>query len=265
MNYKLQITNYELRIMGRVVLIFILSVSIFTACYNSGEKKEQRTDTLNYTIYKAESTSAFKRNASDTVGTYAVVTYPNFTQGGDTAYINKLITYELIKEFKGNDMVVGITDAVAAFVMRYDSMAKADKSNSPYWNRQINVKVVYQQYPYVSLATEFTEFTGGAHGMYGTNYINFDREKNKAISLNDLFEEAKIAELTKQAEQIFRTQEGLTEGQDYSGYFFENGKFVLPANFSIRKGGLLFQYGLYEIKPYVSGITEIFVPVEILR
>lgn len=251
--------------MGRVVIFFSMCVSIFSACNNTAEKKEQRTDTLNYTIYRAESTSAFKRLESDTIGTYAVVTYPNFTQGGDTAYINKLITYELIKEFKGNDMVVGITDAVAAFVMRYDSMSKADKSNSPYWNRQINVKVVYQQYPYVSLATEFTEFTGGAHGMYGTNYLNFDREKNRAITLNDLFEEAKIAELTKQAEQIFRTQEGLTEGQDYSGYFFENGKFVLPANFSIRNGGLLFQYGLYEIKPYVSGVTEVFVPVEILR
>jgi hypothetical protein len=252
--------------MGRFV-VFLVSVGfiLFSACNNSAEKKEQRTDTLNYTIYKAESTSAFKRNANDTIGTYAIITYPNFTQGGDTANINKLITYESIKEFKGNDMVVGITDAVAAFVMRYDSMSIPDKSNSPYWNRQINVKVVYQQYPYVSLATDFTEFTGGAHGMYGTNYINFDREKNKAISLNDLFEDAKIDELTKQAEQIFRTQEGLTEGQDYSGYFFENGKFVLPANFSIRKGGLVFQYGLYEIKPYVSGVTEIFVPVEIFR
>jgi Protein of unknown function (DUF3298)/Deacetylase PdaC len=250
--------------MGRVVLFFSLCAFIFSACNNIAEKKEQRTDTLNYTIYKAESSSAFKRMESDTVGTYAIITYPNFTQGGDTASINKLITYELTKEFKGNDIVVGITDAAAAFVMKYDSIPKEIKSNSAYWNRQINVRVPYQQYPYVSLSIEFTEYTGGAHGMYGTNYLNFDREKNKVIGLHDLFDDAKIAEITKQAEQIFRTQEGLTEGQDYNGYFFENGKFVLPANFSIRKGGILFQYGLYEIKPYVAGITEVFVPVESL-
>jgi Deacetylase PdaC/Protein of unknown function (DUF3298) len=241
-------------------IIFGMGAFALLSCNGNSEKKEIRTDTLEYSVYKAESASAFRINSSDTIGTYSKINYPNFYKLGDTALINKMIQAELIKSHVGNDLVRSIPDAAMAFVMQYDSMISRDKSYAQYWNQEINMRVVYQEYPYVSFAIEFTEYTGGAHGMYGTSYINYDRAKNRIINLNDLFEADELTQLNKQAEQIFRKQEGLKEGDDYSDYFFENGKFVLPNNFSIRKGGIVFHYGLYEIKPYVSGVTEVFVP-----
>jgi hypothetical protein len=240
-------------------IVFGMGAVALISCNEQSEKKEVRTDTLEYSVYKAESTSAFRVNSSDTIGTYAKISYPNFFKLGDTARINKMVQAELTKNYVGNDLVSTIPDAAMAFVMEYDSMVSKDKDYAQYWNQEINMRVVYQEYPYVSFAIDFNEYTGGAHGMYGTFYVNYDREKNRIITLNDLFKADELAQLSKQAEQVFRKQEGLKEGDDYSGYFFENAKFVLPNNFSIRKGGIVFHYGLYEIKPYVSGTTEVFV------
>lgn len=246
----------------KIVFGIIISSSILMACQSNSEKQETRTDTLTYSIYKAESFSDYRRSPNDTDKTYATLYYPAFKQGGDTASINKLVTELLTREYKGNDLVTGITDAAAAFVMRYDSLVKNDERYNQYWYREINIRVPYQQYPYVVLKMDFSEYTGGAHGIYGTNYVNFDRKKNRAVELKDIFSEEEIKEITKLAEEQFRKQEGLSSDQDYSGYFFENGKFYLPANFSLQKNGILFHYGLYEIKPYVSGVTEVFVECE---
>ncbi len=234
---------------------------MLTACNSSTDKGEQRTDTLTYTIYKAESWSEFKRSEDDSNRTYAIIRYPNFSQRGDTALINRVIINELIKEYKGNDMVAGAAEASAAFVMRYDSMIKIDPTYTQYWNREINVTVPYQQYPYLCLKFDINEYTGGAHGMYGTTYLVYNREKNKVVSLEDMYTAEEIKEITKKAEEIFRKQEGLKPSDDYADYFFENGKFYLSKNFSLTKEGLVFHYGLYEIKPYVSGVTEIVVPL----
>ncbi len=242
-------------------LLLIITI-VLQSCGGSSEKDNQRTDTLSYTIYKAESWSEFKRSENDSDRTYAIIRYPNFSQRGDTALINKAIINELIKEYKGNDMVSGAAEAAAAFVMRYDSMIKIDPSYTQYWNREINVTVPYQQYPYLCLKFEFNEYTGGAHGMYGTTYLVYNREKNKVVSLDEMYTKEEINNITKKAEEIFRKQEGLSATDDYSNYFFEKGIFYLPSNFTLSKEGLVFHYGLYEIKPYVAGVTEIVVPID---
>ena len=242
------------------LLLFITIV--LQSCSSSTDKNVQRTDTLSYTVYKAESWSDFNRFENETNRTYAIITYPKFNQAGDTAIINKIIINELIKEYKGNDMVIDVSDAASAFVMRYDSMVKIDPGYTQHWNREINVSVPYQKYPYLTLKFDYNEYTGGAHGMYGTNYIVFDREKNNVVSLEDIYKAEEIINLQQKAENIFRKQEGLSENDDYADYFFENGKFYLSKNFALSKEGLVFHYGLYEIKPYVEGVTEIMVPVE---
>lgn len=251
--------------MEKLIKIFILNLTasiLLTGCGGKTSKEETRTDTLTYSMYKAESRSDYRNSKSDSTGTYCVIWYPNFKQGGDTASINKVLIADLIKEYKGNDLAVDPSSAAMLFVMRYDSLRRLDQNYTTYWKRDINIRVIYQKYPYVALKNEFSEYTGGAHGIYGTHYLNFDRQKNDLIKLSDLFTEEEIKKLTQDAEKIFRAQENLKEGEDYSNYFFDNGKFVLPENFSLREGGIVFHYGLYEIKPYVAGTTEIFVPIK---
>lgn len=52
---------------------------------------------------------------------------------------------------------------------------------------------------------------------------------------------------------------------DENGYLFEKGRFVLNDNFTLTQTGIKFLYNVYEIKPYVAGITELEIPYSDLK
>jgi hypothetical protein len=79
--------------------------------------------------------------------------------------------------------------------------------------------------------------------------------------INDIIGDEFQASLTKVGEDIFRKQEGISDNQSLTDdYFFNEGIFSLPHNFILQKDGILFLYNIYEIKAYVFGNTQLFIP-----
>ncbi len=230
--------------------IFMLSIMsiVLSSCTNKSGTFSTNTDTLTYHVKEVI--------VGDTASTFAKITYPYFLDEDEQTGINTFLLTNFTKDSKSSSY----KEICEAFIKQYDTLAKENLDYTPNWTSEQTVKVLYQQYPFISLSNTFYEYTGGAHGNYGTFFINYNCKTQSKIELKDLFSKQQIVELTKISEQVFRKQEGLKETDNYSNYFFDNGVFVLPANFSIRKEGLLFQYGIYEIKPYVSGTTDLFVP-----
>ena len=127
----------------------------------------------------------------------------------------------------------------------------------------------YSQYLYV--------FTGGAHGLSSTRYINVDLEKNKVLTLTDVFKldnKQKLLEVLKKAfmqdNKILTPKEfsefgfGLNEEnipEDRKEWSLSDG-FYLPSNFLLTKEGIQFIYQLYEITPYVAGMPSFHVKWE---
>ena len=112
-----------------------------------------------------------------------------------------------------------------------------------------------------SMKQKFYSYTGGAHGMYGELYFNYDAKTAHEILLLSLFSPDELKKLNVLGEQIFRKQEKLKEDEDLkeAGYFFDNG-FSLTPNFLIAKDGLYFYYAPYEIGPYALGAINLFIP-----
>ena len=249
--YKIRGTSYDLR--GMSYLILCTLYLVLSSCNNKSGSFSANTDTLSYKVNV--------EFLGDTNETYARITYPYFLDEDENTGINSFLLNNFTKGTKSSSF----KDLCAYFIKQHDSVDVDTFESTRNWVSEKNIKVKFQYYPFISLGTTWYEFTGGAHGNHGTVFINYNCETQSNITLSDLFDAKQQIELTKIAEQIFRKNEGLKETDDYSNYFFDNGKFVLPDNFSIRKDGLLFQYGIYEIKPYVDGTTDLFVPFDDIK
>lgn len=224
-----------------------------TSCNNNSGSFTENTDTLGYSMKEVF--------AGDTLETYSRITYPYFLDEDENTGINTF----LLHYFTKGTTASSFKEWSEYFIKQHDSVAVDTFESTRNWVNEKNIKVHYQHYPILSLSNTWYEYTGGAHGNHGTQFINYNCKTQSEILLKDLFNNEQIKELTKIAEQVFRKNEGLKTTDDYSNYFFENGIFILPTNFSIRKDGLLFQYGIYEIKPYVDGTTDLFVPFESIK
>lgn len=90
---------------------------------------------------------------------------------------------------------------------------------------------------------------GAAHGMYSTTYVNFEVEKGRIITLEDLFGkdyETKLEGLIRQKLE----EEKVT-------LLVEPDEIKVPSDFRITTNSVEFIYSLYEIAPYSEGEIKV--------
>ena len=112
---------------------------------------------------------------------------------------------------------------------------------------------------------DYNEYTGGAHGIYMTTYLNLNLATLTPIRLDDLFvpnyKEALTDLLWNQlmADNHVATHEEL-EDMGYTS----TGELVPTENFCLNPDGITFHYNIYEIAPYVMGAIQITLPYDAL-
>ncbi|SFV52832.1 hypothetical protein MNB_SV-6-1433 [hydrothermal vent metagenome] len=108
--------------------------------------------------------------------------------------------------------------------------------------------------PILTLQSYSYAYTGGAHGNYNIEYINYDVEAKKEYSLEDLvdFNNSKFLHIAKIE---YKKSEALLPDESLQNAGWFEDRFQLTTNFAVTKSGLLFSYAPYEIKSFASGIT----------
>lgn len=110
---------------------------------------------------------------------------------------------------------------------------------------------------------DYNEYTGGAHGIYMSTFLNLDLKTLSPVRLDDLFEgdckEALTDLLWKQlmADNNVATRQELED----MGYA-TTGDLEPVENFYPDPKGITFYYNVYEIAPFVMGPTKITLPYE---
>lgn len=103
-------------------------------------------------------------------------------------------------------------------------------------------------------------FTGGAHGSALSTYYVLDPSQKKQLKLDDIVIKGKKKALYDVLYPDFvawvKTSNPDADVAEYEKVW----KFGLTDNFSFAKDGLNFQYGQYEIGPYVVGMPDFTVP-----
>lgn len=113
---------------------------------------------------------------------------------------------------------------------------------------------------------DYNEYTGGAHGIYMTSYLNLNLATLIPIRLDDLFvpnyKEALTDLLWNQlmADNQVTTHEEL-EDMGYTS----TGELTPTENFCLGPEGITFHYNVYDIAPYVMGAVKITLPYDAVR
>lgn len=105
-------------------------------------------------------------------------------------------------------------------------------------------------------------YTGGAHGMYGTECHTYSLRDGFELSLSDLFSEKALARLDGLIREKIAAQYGATTDDELTraGFFPE---YIAPTeNFRITDEGITFYYNPYDIGCYALGAVEVVLNAE---
>lgn len=180
------------------------------------------------------------------------------------AYLN-LTPQEAIKKYKDQYVSDYRNDLEALYQKEEKEFGDADQRAWYSYYKKIQSQVQLYQKNLLVYRTRYEEYTGGAHGIYMTSFINFDLRTLTPIHLSDLFaddyEEALTDLLWNQlmADNHVATRQELED----LGYG-STGDLTPTENFYIGREGITFYYNVYDIAPYVMGAIEISLPYEIM-
>lgn len=116
----------------------------------------------------------------------------------------------------------------------------------------------------LSFRQSYSDYTGGAHGMYGCAGITFDVESGKELSLSDILadEDGFYKAAIDYMSEILYTEYGdelFPEYKEYVADAFSEGK---NSNWYLDATGIVVIYNPYELGPYSMGMAEVLLPYE---
>lgn len=129
----------------------------------------------------------------------------------------------------------------------------------PGWTSYLQAKVVEQHDRLVVIELSSYRFTGGDHGIPGRAYLNYDRQLDKVLSLQDMLlpgEEASFWETAKLAHQAWLVANG--HGEDSA--FQQSWPFERTDNIGLLFGTVMLKYDIDRIAPYSTGHPELKIP-----
>lgn len=147
---------------------------------------------------------------------------------------------------------------VQSFLM-LDQELKALSSNHKI-SLMIKPKILNADQPLATVVLNSSSYLGGAHGASAQQYYNFDLEKKKLVTLNDILLDQQRPQLEGKAYEAFKNWVIESELSTNVKEYEQAWKFKLSDNYYLGQQGLILQYAEYEIGPYVVGLPRLTIP-----
>ncbi|MVN78295.1 DUF3298 domain-containing protein [Hymenobacter sp. HMF4947] len=124
--------------------------------------------------------------------------------------------------------------------------------------------VLYQQGHLLSMGYFTYDFSGGAHGNYGTTAASYDLRTGRRLRYTDIFVPNAEGQLSALLGQAVRPLLGLAPADPLDKQLFVK-QMPVTHNVFLTAGGAVFIYQPYEIAAYAQGEVRVFVPLSELR
>jgi hypothetical protein len=134
----------------------------------------------------------------------------------------------------------------------------------PGWVSYLQAKVREQDEQIILIELSSYLFTGGAHGMPGRGFINYDVNTKRVLALEDVVipgMENAFWEKGRRAHEDWLKHEGLDQDAEYR----EMWPFQRTENVALGQKGIYLKYDVYAIAPYASGHPELVIPYSELK
>ena len=179
-------------------------------------------------------------------------------------WLDQFLLQELLKFYvtedewaKINPKEVKPQDIVERLEKIYQELEKDAKEYRTFeMGASVSTQYLGQRNHIVSFTQSTYSFTGGAHGIEYTSYLNIDTNKKALITLNDVVSEKNQAKLKALLWETYTSERG---GEGQTPLFAEKKDFRISHNFYFGKNGVVFVYPVYELGPYAEGEIELTV------
>lgn len=168
----------------------------------------------------------------------------------DNAELSALIEKELVGLIQGplNQGEPTLDGYATGFLARADKRSTAS----------LRAGLLRQTGALVVVRLDTSLYTGGAHGIPVTAFLNYDRHLNRRLLLDDVVQDGRrpaLVDLARKAHEAWLKQNSFTDSA-----FVEQWPFVETDNFALGSQGLILAYNVYALAPYSAGQPELLLP-----
>lgn len=113
---------------------------------------------------------------------------------------------------------------------------------------------------------DYHEYTGGAHGMYTTHFINIDVPEMRRLRLENVFVDGSEEALTDLIWNQLMMDNKVTSREELEELGYSSTGEISPSeNFYIDDDNITFYYNVYDIAPYVMGPVKVSIPFPMVK
>lgn len=170
-----------------------------------------------------------------------------------------LIKEEIFKEFGAKS---GQGEIGKVMIKEKNDILSGDKNKEGIETYEVSkkIQVEYRNEKLLTLSSFDYVDGGGAHGNYGTSYINIDLVHNRVLDITDIIDTLACRDLLSSLlEKKFRAMNNVKKEEKLSEYLF-NDSINPNDNFSLTSKGIRFNYNPYEIAAYAFGEISLYIP-----
>ena len=175
----------------------------------------------------------------------------------NVAWLNDLLWSELVK----NDFGENVSKTRDQMLSKYKTIwndVKESLEKEPELGFSSNTWMIFvgQKEKLATFAIRYYSYTGGAHGLGGSEYLTIDMTTHKVLTLSDIIEQKKLPEV-KELLWSFYTDYGRIKDEEA---FTKKTDFDVSKNFYLAHDGIHFIYHEYEIASYAAGEQDLVIP-----
>ena len=262
------------------LLVLLLAASGFF--FSCGNTMNKNTGALEFdSIQVNETAHLFGDTAKPACN--LVINFAYATRSSDVKLKDSLNTFFLSACFGDKYLTMTPEEAIKKYTEKYvndyrkdlepmyrkDEQDKEDGASMEAWysyykgiesNIQLYIKnlLVYR--------IDYNEYTGGAHGIYMSSFLNMDLRTLSPVRLDDLFASDYKDALTDLLwNQLMADNKVATRQELEDLGYATTGELEPTENFYLDPEGITFYYNVYDIAPYVMGPVKITLPYEAMQ
>ena len=172
-------------------------------------------------------------------------------------WLDELLWTELVKNEFGEDAPKTRDQMLSKYKTIWNDV-KESLEKEPELGFSSNTWMIFvgQKEKLATFAIRYYSYTGGAHGLGGSEYLTIDMTTHKVLTLSDIIEQKKLPEV-KELLWSFYTDYGRIKDEDA---FTKKTDFDVSKNFYLAHDGIHFIYHVYEIASYAAGEQDLVIP-----
>ncbi len=174
-------------------------------------------------------------------------------------WLTDLLVNELIRQFTAEDKVkIENKQQFVEYLQTHyaDNVKEVKEFELIGISTNVDVEYLGQRENIATFTMGYHHYSGGAHGMYSTQFVNVDLDKKTIIRLDDVFTKAQQNKVKALLWEIYQNESRGDNGERQEP-FTAKADFYLSNNFYFSQDGIVFVYPPYALGPYAAGEKEL--------